>query len=216
MKRKHRRRKGTFYVAQEKARPILAIEITSADTRVNDVSIKVEHYHSAHVPIYIIVDREREESPPRLIGYRFTVPRYVRMVPDERGRLLVKPLGVRIGVRDNRVVCYDAVTDEELGDYTKISRALATETKARQAAEQQRGERPRHDKPQRNAQPLPKLVSGSWRPASAAKRNESYLTHPLAGKAGKLRPNQDGQMRRQLRRPVDALGRLVKIPFLGR
>jgi hypothetical protein len=134
-RRKYRGLKGTYYVAREKARPVLAIEITSPDTRVNDLEIKVVHYHLAHVPLYVIVDREREEGPPRLIGYRYTEARYVRMTRDEQGRLLLKPLGVRMGVRDNRVVCYDAATDEELGDYTTIHLALGAETKARKAAE---------------------------------------------------------------------------------
>src|SRR5262249_42883689 len=114
-KRKNRPLKGTFYVARERARPILAIEITSADTRGNDVSIKVEHYHRARVPLYIIVDRERAEGPPRLIGYRYTGPRYVPMRADEQGRLFIKSLGIWIGVRDNRVVCFDGSTGEELG-----------------------------------------------------------------------------------------------------
>ncbi len=130
-RRKYRGLKGTYYVAREKARPVLAIEITSPDTRLNDLEIKVVHYHLAHVPLYIIVDREREEGPPRLIGYRYTEARYVRMTRDEQGRLLLKPLGVRLGIRDNRVVCYDAATDEELGDYTTIHLALGAETKAR-------------------------------------------------------------------------------------
>src|SRR5205085_8590452 len=115
VKRKYRGSRGTFHVKREKARPVLALEITSPDTRGNDISIKVEHYHSARVPLYIIVDREREEGPPRLIGYRYRQAHYVRMTPDEDGRLLLKPLGVRIGVRENRVVCHDAATDEEIG-----------------------------------------------------------------------------------------------------
>jgi Uma2 family endonuclease len=135
-KRKYRRFKGTFYVKRERARPVLAIEITSPDTRSNDLSIKVEHYHLAHVPVYIIVDRKREDGPPRLLGYRYREAHYVRMAPDQRGRLLLKQLGVRIGVRENRVVCYDAVTDEEIGDYAAMSEALDAETKARKKAEQ--------------------------------------------------------------------------------
>ena len=114
----------------------MLIEVVSPDTRAKDRETKVEHYHLACVPFYIIVDREKEEGPPRLIGYRYTRTRYVTMVPDDQGRLFLKSLGLRIGVRDNRVVCYDAVTDEELGDYMRVSLALDAETKARKAAEQ--------------------------------------------------------------------------------
>src|SRR5690242_6996907 len=39
VKRKFAQFRGTFYVKREKARPLLAIEITSPDTRANDISI---------------------------------------------------------------------------------------------------------------------------------------------------------------------------------
>ncbi|MCI0465237.1 MAG: Uma2 family endonuclease, partial [Gemmataceae bacterium] len=133
---RHRPRSGgTFYIAKHGGRPVCAIEITSPETRVHDVGIKVEHYHRAGVQLYIVVDREREEGPARLLGYRYTPQRYVKMRPDKHGRLLLKPLGLLMGVKDNRVVCYDAVTVEEIGDYTQVSQALEAESRARQVAE---------------------------------------------------------------------------------
>ncbi len=47
---------STFDVAQEGRRPALIIEITSPETRENDLVHKVEHYARAGVAQYVIVD----------------------------------------------------------------------------------------------------------------------------------------------------------------
>jgi colicin import membrane protein len=126
---------GTFPAREQGADPLLAIELVSPHTRKNDAVIKVQHYHRARVPVYIVVDQKTEDGPRTLIGYRWTAQRYVRMRPDRQGRLLLKRFGIRIGLVDNRVVCYDAETDEPIGDYTQLTQALQTEAAARQAAE---------------------------------------------------------------------------------
>ena len=40
----------------EGAKPALVVEITSRSTRKNDLGIKVDFYHRAKVPLYVIVD----------------------------------------------------------------------------------------------------------------------------------------------------------------
>ena len=107
----------------------LAVEIVSPHTRVNDVERKFRHYHHVPVPLYVLIDQERDDGPRQVIGYRYTAARYVRMRLDRRGRLLIRPLGLWLGVEDQRAVCYDADTGERLGDYGEI-------TEAYQAAEQ--------------------------------------------------------------------------------
>jgi Uma2 family endonuclease len=126
---------SNFDVAAEGVRPTVLIEVASPDSRVNDVEVKVDHYYQAGVPYYVIVDRQRQEGPVQLIGYRHTPDGYARMPLDEQGRLLLEPLGLKLGVRGNRVVLYDAVTGEELGDYQAVTQALAAAAEARQAAE---------------------------------------------------------------------------------
>jgi colicin import membrane protein len=115
----------SFDVAAEGARPKLLIEIVSPNYRNNDVVIKVEHYHRARVPLYVIVDREEEEGPVTLIGYQYAPQQYEEMPLDAQGRLWLEPLRVWLGTRGNRVVCYDGVTGQELGDYTRVSQDLA-------------------------------------------------------------------------------------------
>jgi hypothetical protein len=126
---------STFGVAAEGARPVLLVEITSPETRENDVGIKVEYYHRAGVPLYVIVDRPRPEGPVQLIGYRHTPQRYEPLAPDAEGRLPLAPLGLLLGARGNRVVLYDAATGEELGDYAAITAQRDRAQEARQAAE---------------------------------------------------------------------------------
>jgi hypothetical protein len=103
---------------------LLAVEVVSPDTRDNDVNIKVQHYHRAGVLLYLIVDQERENGPRELVAYRWQPKKYQRAKLDEKGRFLIEPLRLCVQVRDDRVVCYDADTGRELGDYARLSREL--------------------------------------------------------------------------------------------
>lgn len=137
-----RRNWGTFRVAEEGARPVLAIEIVSPDdhdrrVRDNDVVIKVREYYRASVPLYVIVDQEREDGPRQLIGYRRGARKYLRMRADRQGRLLLEPVRLLLGLRDGRAVCWDADTGKEIGDLMATARerdaaeAALAEAKAR-------------------------------------------------------------------------------------
>ncbi|HTU88776.1 MAG TPA: Uma2 family endonuclease [Gemmataceae bacterium] len=124
-----RRNWRTFRVAAEGAQPVLTIEIVSPDARDrqardNDVVTKVREYYRAGVPLYIIVDQERVDGPRQLIGYRRGARRYLRMRPDRQGRLLLEPVRLWLGLRDELAVCWDADADKEIGDLTATTRAL--------------------------------------------------------------------------------------------
>lgn len=121
---------GTFRVTEEGARPVLAIEIVSPDAhdrrvRDNDVVIKVGEYYRAGMPLYFIVDQEREDGPRQLIGYRRGARKYVRMRPLRQGRLLLEPVRLWLGLRDERAVCWDADTGEEILNLTATTQARA-------------------------------------------------------------------------------------------
>lgn len=128
--------RSSFSVAEEGVRPALLIEIVSPAYRVNDVETKVDHYHRAGVPWYVIVDREDMDGPVRLIGYRAEADGYVQLPLDERGRLWLEPVGVWLGTQGNRVVCYSE-TGEEIGDYVQVTKNLA-EAEARAAEAEER------------------------------------------------------------------------------
>jgi hypothetical protein len=133
-----------FDVAAEGARPALVGEVTSPETRTNDIGIKVDHYRRARVPWYVIADVTMEQGDQRrieLILYRLLGRRYRREPADERGRVWLEPLNLWLGqARDAhggfmRLACYDPATGAEIGDYTAISRALEDEARARRRAE---------------------------------------------------------------------------------
>ncbi len=138
---------STFDVGEEGARPALVIEVTSPDTRKNDVGIKVDYYHRAGVPQYVIADvtfEDEEERRIELIEYRHTPRAYRRFKPNKQGRIWLPAVNLWLGLtRDRlggylRVACFDPETGEEVGDYTAISQALSEEKAARARAEKAR------------------------------------------------------------------------------
>ncbi len=135
---------GIFDLVASGGRCRLAIEIVSPDTRTNDVVHKFAEYHRAGVPLYVIIDQEREGGPRRLRGYQRGPSSYVPIPLDAQGRLPLPFLGLSLGMRDNRVVCYDTQTGEEIGDYIQVTEARQVaeaqarrEAEAREAAEAQ-------------------------------------------------------------------------------
>jgi Uma2 family endonuclease len=128
----------SFFVADEGVRPVLIIEVVSPLHRVNDVQTKLEQYYQAGVPWYIIADRIQNEGPPTLIGYRHTPQGYVEFRPDEQGRLLLEPLGLKLGVHGDRLALFDAGTGEELGEYEEVRADLLAEQEARLRAEREK------------------------------------------------------------------------------
>jgi colicin import membrane protein len=141
---KKRKLWATLNVAAERVKPALVAEVTSPDTRRNDVEIKVDYYHRARVPLYVIADAVHEDGEKRrlrLIGYRYTRSRFRQIAPDAAGRLWLEPLGVWLGVTQDRqlgydrLACYDGKSGEEIGDYAAITAALAAERAARERAD---------------------------------------------------------------------------------
>jgi Uma2 family endonuclease len=115
---------GTFHLLPSGGRCLLTVELVSPDTRENDVVRKVEEYYQAGVPLYLIVDQEREGGPRRLIVYRSGPQRFEEVPLDEHGRFRLAAFQLWVSVREGRVVCHDVETGRELGDYAQISREL--------------------------------------------------------------------------------------------
>uniref|UniRef100_UPI002ADDD65D Uma2 family endonuclease n=1 Tax=Chloroflexus sp. TaxID=1904827 RepID=UPI002ADDD65D len=128
---------STFDVAQDGQRPALIIEITSPETRENDLVRKVEHYARAGVAQYVIVDDLTREEPLRLrlLDYRLVGERYVLHPPDEHGRVYLESARLWLGIADNHVVCFNE-RGEVMGNYTAMMElAEAAQAQARREAE---------------------------------------------------------------------------------
>jgi Uma2 family endonuclease len=134
----------TFRFAEERpARPLLAIEIVSADEydrrpRDNDILIKVQHYFRVGVPLYAIIDQEDPNEPRRLVGYRLSPGGYTPIPLDAEGRLPLETVGLLLGLRDGRAVCFDAVTGALIPNLIESEEARQQAEQARQQAEQDR------------------------------------------------------------------------------
>ncbi len=134
-----------FDVFAEGARPALVVEVTSRSTRKNDLGVKVDYYHRAKVPFYLIADAvgRGDERRVELILYRYTRREFRRIAPDENGRVYLEPVRLFVGVtRDRlagyeRLACYDPETGEELGDYTALAQAHAAALERAQEATHQ-------------------------------------------------------------------------------
>ncbi|MDN5272978.1 Uma2 family endonuclease [Chloroflexus sp. MS-CIW-1] len=135
---RERRDWSTFDVAEEGVRPALMIEITSPETRENDVVWKVAHYARAGVAQYVIVDNigRRGERQLRLLDYRLVGDTYRLQPSDERGWVYLELADLWVGVEGDHVVCY-ADDGTAFGDYaTVVQQAAEAEARARAAEEQ--------------------------------------------------------------------------------
>jgi Uma2 family endonuclease len=133
---------STFDVAVEGARPALIIEITSPETRENDLEIKVDHYARAGVPQYVIVDNQSRRGARRLrlLDYRLTDGVYRLHPPDAAERVHLVIADLWLGIEGDHVVCYDE-HGAAFGDYaTVVRRAKEAERRAKEAERQARRE----------------------------------------------------------------------------
>jgi Uma2 family endonuclease len=121
---RERKQWGTFYVARERARPQLVVEITSPKTRKDDLGIKRRYYYRAGVLFYVIVDQLRGRGPRqlRLLGYRRGQRGYEKLPLNDQGRLWLETVRVWLGVEDGQAVCYDA-NGKRIGTYTEQATA---------------------------------------------------------------------------------------------
>jgi colicin import membrane protein len=132
---------STFDVAVEGARPALIIEITSPETRVNDLKRKAVHYARAGVAQYVIVDDARRRGGKRrlrLLDYRLEAGAYRLHAPDAAGRVHLAIANLWLGVEGDHVVCYDE-RGAAFGEYaTVVRQAAEAAERARQEAQARR------------------------------------------------------------------------------
>ncbi len=192
---------SSFNVAREGARPEMVIEVTSPDTRSNDVGIKVDYYFRGRVAWYLIADVTIEDEGERrieLILYRRTGRAYRRVPADDQGRVWLESVGLWLGqTREEqggfmRLAFYDPATGEEVGDYTAMSRTLA-ESQERLAEEVRSRERA-----ERRARSEAKARAKAEQ--ARAKAEQACETEALAGEEAEGRALAEARARVQAER----------------
>ena len=182
--------RASFDCVAEGVRPVFVAEVVSPDYRANDVVTKLVQYLLAGPEWYLIVDRERGDDPPTLIGLHREGDTWVRMEPDAEGRLLFPPARAFVRVRDGRLECLDARTGlpVAIGDLTPERQARAAaerqadaERQARAAADRAREAAERQADAERQARAAAERQADAERQArAAAERQVAALLARLA------------------------------------
>ena len=170
------------------------IEIVSPQSRKNDVVIKVDHYHQVGVPLYVVVDWEREDRPRCLLAYQDTPQGYVEMPLDSESRVLLGPTGVLLGLQDDRVICYDQVTGKELGDYSQVCQQLREAEQRQQKAEQRQQ---KAEQRQRKAEQRQQKAEQRQREEAAARQaaEQRQREEAVARQAAEQRQREEAAVR---------------------
>jgi len=186
---RERRDWSTFDVAEEGVRPALMIEITSPETRENDVVWKVAHYARAGVAQYVIVDNigRRGERQLRFLDYRLVGDTYRLQPPDERGWVYLELADLWVGVEGDHVVCY-ADDGTAFGDYaTVVQQAAEAEARARREAaaraEAEARARAAEEQAQREAAARAEAEEQARREAAARAEAEEQARREAAARA---------------------------------
>jgi len=131
--------RSSFDVTREGVRPELIIEVTSAATRRNDLTIKPGLYWRCQVPYFVIVDelprRRQGQRQLRILGYQRGKRAYRQMRLNARGRLWLPPVQMWLGQENGRVVCYNK-QGKPIANRVEAEQRTEQEAKARREAEQ--------------------------------------------------------------------------------
>jgi Uma2 family endonuclease len=179
---------NNFDVAGEGVRPALLIEVVSPCTREADAQVKLDHYHRAGVPCYVLVDRE-EAGRPTVRGYRWMPDRYADL-PLEGGWLALGATGLWLGTSGDRLVLSDHPGGEDAPDYLDLTRAL-------QAARQEISEeRARADAEARGRAAAERAAAMAEARAEHAERLARAESETVARLEARLRELEAGHDRR--------------------
>ncbi len=142
-------REKSYRVGRDGPLPTFVIEVTSEDTRQDDLLVKPLHYAALGIREYLIIDILNDASEPwALIGYRLDAgPFYRRLPADPQGGVTFNTVGLRfVAVNRTRIEVYDSTTgqrllsSDELIAHAEAEAARAEAEAARAEAEAARAE----------------------------------------------------------------------------
>lgn len=124
------KRRRSFDVTSENARPILAIEVVSPHYRKADKERKPQLYTQMQIAEYLIFDQveKNNDAVDEVIGYRLIRGEYEKITPDVDGLIPCYTVGLAFGLQNSQPIVIEISTGQKL----LTSQA---ETEARQQAE---------------------------------------------------------------------------------
>jgi hypothetical protein len=131
---------ATFNVVAEGAATPLIVEVTSPDTRNNDLVIKRDLYYRLGVACYAVVDRHERRGgiEVSVTGWHRGESEFEELPRDSRGRIWLEPVQAWLGVEGDRAICYLA-DGTPIPDYAELADALS-DAKLRADAEGKRAD----------------------------------------------------------------------------
>jgi len=188
---------STFDVAVEGARPALIIEITSPETRVNDLKRKAVHYARAGVAQYVIVDDARRRGGKRrlrLLDYRLEAGAYRLHAPDAAGRVHLVIANLWLGVEGDHVVCYDE-RGAAFGEYATVVRQAAEA--AERARQEAQARREAEEHAHREAERARREAEAREAEARARQEAEARAQREAEAREAEARARQEAEARAQ-------------------
>jgi Uma2 family endonuclease len=129
----------SFKTWVERKVPAAVIELTSAETAVEDTEIKRKLYEKLGIHEYFLFDPLNEYLPRQLMGFRLVGQHFEAMAPDKAGALVSEELGLRLVPKGNYLELIDVETRLRLlapeetyeiaGKTERTEKALAKERK---------------------------------------------------------------------------------------
>ncbi|MCE7982977.1 MAG: Uma2 family endonuclease [Caldilinea sp. CFX5] len=178
----------SYRVGRDGPLPTFIIEVTSEDTRREDLLVKPLYYAALGIREYLIIDILNDASEPwALIGYRLDAgPFYRRLPADPQGGIAFATVGLRfVAVNRTRIEVYDSATGQRLLSSDELI-AQAEAERARAAVEAERAaaeaERAAAETERANAEAQARTLAEA-QAAAATERAEAETAARLAAEA---------------------------------
>jgi hypothetical protein len=123
----------TYKLWEEGQPPTVVFEITSRESRLEDLGTKWALYAMLGVREYFLYDPLGEYLRPPLQGYRLLEGEYQRLLPGDQGELVSEALSLELWLQDRQLQIVNPATGERLLTPAEAHAARRTEATARQA-----------------------------------------------------------------------------------
>ncbi len=127
----------TYKLWEEGQSPDCIFEVTSLGTRREDETVKPNKYAAMGVGEYFLYDPSSEYLSPPLQGHRLVDGEYVRIEPDNQGRLFSQQLDLYLQLDERELVLHDATTGQRQLTHAEAA-DLAAEAKQHEVEAKQR------------------------------------------------------------------------------